>query len=152
MTSSCERNLQRIRIGSREIGDGQPPFVIAEVGINHNGDVNLAKQMVLAAKEAGAHCIKFQTHLTGKEMIHTQMTPGAISKEPLWDIITRCELTATEERAVKRLCDEVAIIDRGRLVVQGTLDEIRRERAVSGDASLEDVFLRLTTEEREVTP
>ena len=44
---------------------------------------------------------------------------------------------------VERLCDEVAIIDRGRLVAQGTLDEIRRERAVSGDASLEDVFLKL---------
>src|SRR3990167_3899020 len=105
MTTVCGPKLQSIRIGGRDIGDGQPPFVIAEVGINHNGDVNLAKQMVHAAKEAGAHCIKFQTHLTGKEMIHTQMTPGAISKEPLWDIIQRCELTATEERAVKRLCD-----------------------------------------------
>jgi ABC-2 type transport system ATP-binding protein len=44
---------------------------------------------------------------------------------------------------VERLCDEVAIIDRGRLVALGTLDEIRREREVSGDASLEDVFLKL---------
>jgi ABC-2 type transport system ATP-binding protein len=44
---------------------------------------------------------------------------------------------------VERLCDEVAIIDRGRLVAQGTLDQIRREREVSGDASLEDVFLKL---------
>ena len=110
MTTVCGPKLQSIRIGGREIGDGHPPFVIAEVGINHNGDVNLAKRMVHAAKEAGAHCIKFQTHLTGKEMIHTQMTPGAISKEPLWDIIQRCELTATEERDVKRLCDEVGIL------------------------------------------
>lgn len=110
MTTSCSPKIQTIRIGGREVGDGQPPFVIAEVGINHNGDVKLAKQMVLAAKEAGAHCIKFQTHLTGKEMIHTQMTPGAISKEPLWDIIKRCELTAAEERAVKQLCDEVGIL------------------------------------------
>jgi len=44
---------------------------------------------------------------------------------------------------VERLCDEVAIIDRGRLVAQGTLDEIRAQRAVAGDASLEDVFLKL---------
>ena len=102
-----ERTLQ---IGDRRIGHGEPCYVIAEVGINHNGDVNLAKQMVYAAKEAGAHCIKFQTHLTGKEMIHTLMTPGAISKEPLWNIIERCELTAAEERAVKQLCDEVGIL------------------------------------------
>jgi N-acetylneuraminate synthase len=110
MASSCGTKLQSIRIGGREIGDGHPPFVIAEVGINHNGDVNLAKEMVHAAKDAGAHCIKFQTHLTSKEMIHTQMTPGAISKEPLWNIIERCELTAEEERAVKQLCDEVDIL------------------------------------------
>jgi ABC-2 type transport system ATP-binding protein len=44
---------------------------------------------------------------------------------------------------VERLCDEVAVIDHGRLVAQGTLDEIRSQRAVGGDASLEDVFLRL---------
>jgi N-acetylneuraminate synthase len=110
MASSCGTKTQSFSIGGRKVGDGQAPFVIAEVGINHNGDVNLAQQMVHAAKEAGAHCIKFQTHLTGKEMIHTQMTPGSISKEPLWDIIKRCELTAAEEREVKQLCDKVGIL------------------------------------------
>lgn len=110
MASSCGTKAQSFSIGGHKVGEGQPPFVIAEVGINHNGDVKLAKQMVQAAKEAGAHCIKFQTHLTGKEMIHTQMTPGSISKEPLWDIIKRCELTAAEEREVKQLCDKVGIL------------------------------------------
>jgi len=43
----------------------------------------------------------------------------------------------------ERLCDEVAIIDRGRIVAQGTLDEIRSQREVSRDATLEDVFLKL---------
>ena len=44
---------------------------------------------------------------------------------------------------VERLCDEVAVIDRGRIVAQGTLDEIRAHREVGRDASLEDVFLKL---------
>jgi ABC-2 type transport system ATP-binding protein len=44
---------------------------------------------------------------------------------------------------VERLCDEVAIIDRGRIVAHGTLDEIRAQREVGRDASLEDVFLKL---------
>jgi len=44
---------------------------------------------------------------------------------------------------VERLCDEVAIIDRGRIVAQGSLDEIRSQRALASDASLEDVFLKL---------
>jgi ABC-2 type transport system ATP-binding protein len=43
----------------------------------------------------------------------------------------------------ERLCDEVAVIDRGRIVAQGSLDEIRAQRALGGDASLEDVFLKL---------
>jgi ABC-2 type transport system ATP-binding protein len=44
---------------------------------------------------------------------------------------------------VERLCDEVAIIDRGRIVAQGTLDQIRAQREVGRDATLEDVFLKL---------
>jgi len=44
---------------------------------------------------------------------------------------------------VERLCDEVAVIDRGRIVAQGTLDEIREQREVGRDATLEDVFLKL---------
>ena len=44
---------------------------------------------------------------------------------------------------VERLCDEVAVIDRGRIVAQGSLDEIRTQRALGQDASLEDVFLKL---------
>jgi len=46
---------------------------------------------------------------------------------------------------VERLCDEVAIIDHGRIVAQGTLDEIRRQREVGHDATLEDVFLNLVS-------
>jgi ABC-2 type transport system ATP-binding protein len=48
---------------------------------------------------------------------------------------------------VERLCDEVAIIDRGRLVAQGTLDQIRAQREVGQDATLEDVFLKLVAAE-----
>jgi len=44
---------------------------------------------------------------------------------------------------VERLCDEVAVIDHGRIVAQGSLDEIRAQRAMGGDATLEDVFLKL---------
>ena len=110
MTTTCATRQTTIRIGDYFIGDGHPPFVIAEVGINHNGDVNLAKLMVTTAKAAGAHCIKFQTHITRKEMIHTDMTPGKISAEPLWNIIERCELTEAEEREIKWLCDESGIL------------------------------------------
>ncbi|GAB2526886.1 N-acetylneuraminate synthase family protein [Microbacterium petrolearium] len=49
-----------VRIGSRVIGGGHPAYVIAEIGLNHNGDVELAKQLIDVAAEAGADAVKFQ--------------------------------------------------------------------------------------------
>lgn len=86
------------------IGPGNPPLVIAEVGINHEGDVDKALQLVDAASAAGAEVVKFQCHITDKEMVPTDMTPGNISNEKLWDIIKRCELTESEERRVQAYC------------------------------------------------
>ena len=94
-----------VRIGTRRIGGDQPPFIIAEVGINHEGDVEKALQCVDAAVAAGADCVKFQCHITEAEMISTDMKPGRISEERLWDIIKRCELTEEEERRIKAHCE-----------------------------------------------
>ena len=52
------------KIGNKKIGNNQPTYVIAEIGMNHNGDINLAKEMINAAKEAGANAVKFQTFNT----------------------------------------------------------------------------------------
>ena len=49
-----------LKIGSRAIGDGRPCFIIAEAGVNHNGDAARAKRMIDAAREAGADAVKFQ--------------------------------------------------------------------------------------------
>jgi len=49
-----------IRIGNKEIGDKKPCFIIAEIGINHNGDLGLAKQLIDMAVEAGCDAVKFQ--------------------------------------------------------------------------------------------
>jgi N-acetylneuraminate synthase len=101
--------MEEFEIRGRRIGSNHPPFVIAEVGINHEGSVEKALRLVDAAKEAGADCVKFQCHITEAEMIPTNMKPGNISDERLWDIIKRCELTEEEERKVKELCEAVGI-------------------------------------------
>ncbi len=49
-----------IKLGDRMVGDGQPAYIIAEIGINHNGDLETAKQMIDAAVHAGADAVKFQ--------------------------------------------------------------------------------------------
>ena len=97
-------------IANRPIGPGHPPLVIVEVGINHEGDVDKALQMVDAAAAAGAELVKFQCHITEKEMVPTDMTPGEISSERLWDIIKRCELTEDEERRVQAHCADKGVI------------------------------------------
>ena len=50
-----------IEMGDRKVGPGQPCLVIAEIGVNHNGRLELAKQLVDAAVRAGADAVKFQT-------------------------------------------------------------------------------------------
>jgi N-acetylneuraminate synthase len=97
-------------IAGRKVGPHHPPLVIAEVGINHEGDVSKALQLVDAAAAAGAELLKFQCHITEKEMVPTDMTPGEISREKLWDIIKRCELTEAEEREVQAYCAEKGLI------------------------------------------
>src|SRR5512146_1857073 len=49
-----------IKIGDRLVGDGYPTFVVAEIGINHNGSVEIAKKMIDAAVHAGVDAVKFQ--------------------------------------------------------------------------------------------
>ena len=53
--------MKTISIDGKKIGADYPPFIIAEAGINHNGDINLAKKMILEAKKAGVDAVKFQT-------------------------------------------------------------------------------------------
>ena len=101
--------MRNFYIHDRRISPNDPPLVIAEVGINHEGNINKAFKMVDAAKKAGAEAIKFQCHITEKEMIYTDMTPGKISKEKLWDIIKRCELNEKEENKVQKYCQKKSI-------------------------------------------
>ncbi len=56
--------MNKIKIQNKIISKNSPVFIIAEIGINHNGDINLAKKMITAAKQAGADAVKFQTYKT----------------------------------------------------------------------------------------
>lgn len=84
--------LRKIKISGKMVGDGELPFIIAEAGINHNGDVSLAKKMIKEAAKVGADAIKFQTHIADKEMVETSITADYIG-ESIFNLIKRMELS-----------------------------------------------------------
>jgi len=57
---SISNNKQTVKIGGREVGDEQPCYVVAEIGINHNGNIDLAKRLISVAVAAGCDAVKFQ--------------------------------------------------------------------------------------------
>lgn len=98
-----------ITIDKRKIGEEYPPFIIPEIGINHEGDFKKAKQMVSDAHKSGAECVKFQCHIIEDEMIHNDVVP-ANAKESIWEIIKRCSLTEDEEIKLKKYVEEYDMI------------------------------------------
>ena len=62
--------MSTVKIGSKQVGDGQPCYVIAEVGINHNGDIDLAKRLISVAAAAGCDAVKFQKRTV--EIVYTE--------------------------------------------------------------------------------
>ena len=101
----------RIKIGSKIIGKDSDPFIIAEAGINHNGDLSIAKDMILAAKEAGVDAVKFQTFRTeefiqDKEEMYTYQSQGRKVTESQYEMFKRTEFSEEEWKEIKGFCEE----------------------------------------------
>ena len=79
---------RELRVGNRLVGDGHPAYVIAEIGINHNGDLNIAKRMIDAAVHAGADAVKFQKRTPN---IATPPEQQQQMRETPWGYITYLE-------------------------------------------------------------
>ncbi len=86
-------------IGKRPVGENHPPLVIAEIGINHEGSLKTAKELVDAAHKAGAEVIKHQTHIIEDEMSAAakKVIPGNADVS-IYDIMARCALNEDDER------------------------------------------------------
>src|SRR6476620_7419513 len=96
-------------IAGRRIGRDHPPLVIAEIGINHEGQYHKAIQMVDDAVAVGAECVKFQSHVVDDEMIPNDVVPGNTT-ETIWDIMVRCALSEDEERRLKAYVESQGLI------------------------------------------
>ncbi len=100
-----------MKIGNREIGPAHPPLVIAEIGINHGGSLEVAKEMVRLAALSGCECIKHQTHI-----LEDEMTDEAKSIFPpnadvsIWHVMEACALSLEDERALMAYTQSLGMI------------------------------------------
>jgi len=101
-----------IAIGTNKIGDGHPVYVIAEIGLNHNGSVDIAKQLIDVAVEAGAQAVKFQKRTPE---ISTPEHMKATPRETPWGTMTyleyryRVEFEQEQYSEIDRYCKSVGV-------------------------------------------
>ena len=91
-----------MRIANRTVGPAHVPLVIAEIGINHEGSLGVAKEMVDAAARAGVEVVKHQTHIVDDEMSGAarKVIPGNADVS-IYEIMRRCALTEYDERRLR---------------------------------------------------
>lgn len=104
-----------INIGKKVIEKNGAPFIIAEAGINHNGDLDLAKKMVLVAKNAECDAIKFQTFkaeefCSDPTILFTYKSQGSEVTESMLEMFKKHEFTKKQWAELKKLCDDENII------------------------------------------
>lgn len=100
-----------IEIAGRKIGLDYPPLVIAEIGINHEGSLKTAFEMVDAAKRAGVEVVKHQTHIVADEMSGAakKVIPGNATVS-IYEIMDRCSLNEEEEIKLKEYVESKGMI------------------------------------------
>ena len=107
--------MSEIQIGSFKIGLGNPPFIVAEAGINHNGEIGNAIKMIEVAKKAQVSAIKFQTFKSeefvgNKDLQYTYRSQGKEVTESMLELHRRCEFSREEWFKIKKKCDEEKIL------------------------------------------
>jgi N-acetylneuraminate synthase len=101
-----------IKLGNKLVGDGQPAYVIAEIGINHNGDLGIAKEMIKAAAHAGADAVKFQKRTPE---VCTPPEQQKQMRETPWGYISyldyryKVEFGLEQYREIDRTCRELGV-------------------------------------------
>ena len=116
-----------IKIGKRKIGPAYKPFVIAEIGINHEGSMAKAKRMIRDAHQAGAECVKFQSHVVEDEMIpEAKKVIPSHTTESIWEIMERCAFSEGQEKELKDYTENLGLIYLCTPFSRAAADRLRR--------------------------
>ena len=103
--------MTSVTIGGRKVGHDQPCFVVAEIGINHNGDIDLARKLIKAAKDSGADAVKFQKRTV--EVVYTPEELGRPRENPFGptngDLKRGLEFGKAQYAAIDAYCRELDI-------------------------------------------
>jgi N,N'-diacetyllegionaminate synthase len=104
--------VNTIVLGATTVGDGHPPYVIAEIGSNHNGDMDLCRTLIDAAADAGAHAVKFQSWSESSLIAAEEYdrNPEYSDKKKhfgsLREMVRAYQLTPDQHVLAKRYCEE----------------------------------------------
>ncbi len=101
-----------IKIGKKEVGEGKPTYIVAEIGINHNGDLQIAKDLIHAAKDAGVDAVKFQKRtpeICVPKDQQTKMRDTPWGYIPYLEYRYKVEFGKEEYTAIDELCKELNI-------------------------------------------
>jgi len=104
-----------MKIANRYIGESEIPFMIAEAGINHNGDINIAFKMIEVAKSIGFEAIKFQTFRANEfnaddKATYTYQSQGKTITESMMKMFQRYEFSKDQWYRIKKKCDDEKIL------------------------------------------
>lgn len=118
---------QYLEIEGRRIGYDFEPLVIAEIGINHNGSLETAFEMVDAAQRAGVEVVKHQTHIVSDEMTRAakKVIPGNADIS-IYEIMDRCSLNEEEERALQEY-----VVSKGMIFISTPFSRAAADRLFS---------------------
>jgi N-acetylneuraminate synthase len=110
-TGKCDQPQPAVQIGKKLVGNGHPCYVIAEIGINHNGDIDLAKRLISVAVASGCDAVKFQKRTV--EVVYSAEELAKPRENPFGptngDLKRGLEFGAEEYREIDRFCREVKI-------------------------------------------
>jgi N-acetylneuraminate synthase len=117
-----------VKIGNKKVGDGQPCFIIAEIGINHNGDINIAKKLIDLAAFAGCDAVKFQKRTvdvvyTAEELAKPRESPFGNTNG---DLKYALEFGLKEYREIEKYCREKKIMWFASCWDEGSVDFMSR--------------------------
>ena len=107
--------MNKIKIGNFIVGQKEEPLVIGEAGINHNGEIKKAFEMIELGKKSGLNAIKFQTFnadefIADISLTHTYFSQGKEITESQYDMFKRCEFSKEEWYQIKEKCDKEEIL------------------------------------------